>query len=225
MTAISKEEAVVQAVVQDVVQAVVQDVAIDPLVHSRLSHLAYWVSQIGSPPLTGAGAAFLIGFTLSTAPAWQWTIFYIALTILAPCAYIVWLVQAGKVADFHLPNREQRIRPLLLSVGAAIVTWSVFYQVEAPQLLQMLATVNGIQTALFLVITLRWKISLHCTAATILSELAFVLFGASAAPLTMSVPLIAWSRVHLQRHTVGQTVAGVLLGIAILTPALFMYLS
>ncbi|MEZ4732384.1 MAG: hypothetical protein R3E79_35170 [Caldilineaceae bacterium] len=211
MTVISKEE------------MVAQEVAMEQLTKSRLSQLAYWVSQIGSPPLTGAGAAFLIGFTHSTTLAWQWTIFYIALTILAPCAYILWLVQAGKVADFHLPNREQRIRPLLLSVGAAIVTWMVLYQVEAPRLLQMLATVNGVQTVLFLAITLRWKISLHCTAATILSELAFVLFGVGAVPLTMSVPLIAWSRVHLERHTVGQTVAGVCLGVGILTPALWMY--
>lgn len=201
-----------------------QKVAIERLTKSRLSQLAFWVSQIGSPPLTGAGAAVLIGFTLSTAPAWQWTLFYITLTILAPCAYIIWLVQTGKVVDFHLPNREQRIRPLLLSMGAAIVTWLVFYQVEAPRLLQMLASVNGVQTLLFLVITLRWKISLHCTAATILSELAFVLFGAGAVPLTMSIPLIAWSRVHLDRHTIGQTVAGVLLGLGILTPALFVYL-
>lgn len=212
MTGVSKEE------------IVIPEVAIVRFGQSRLSQLAYWVSQVGSPPLTGAVTALLIGFTLSTPPAWRWTLFYIALTILAPCAYIIWLVYAGKAVDFHLPNREQRIRPLLLSLGTALITWVVLYQVQAPRLLQMLATVNGVQTAIFLAITFRWKISLHCTAATILSELAFALFGTSAAPLTMSVPLIAWSRVHLERHTVGQTVAGVLLGIAILTPALFMYL-
>jgi membrane-associated phospholipid phosphatase len=87
----------------------------------------------------------------------------------------------------------------------------------------MLATVNGVQTALFLVITLQWKISLHCTAATILSELAFALLGPSAIPFTMSIPLIAWSRVYLDRHTVSQTIAGVLLGIVILTPVLYYY--
>lgn len=211
MTVIPKEE------------GVIQDMTIVPLTKSRLSHLAYWVSQIGSPPLTGAGAAFLIGTTLSTALAWQWTLFYITLTILAPCAYILWLVQAGKVADFHLPNREQRIRPLLFSLGAAMITWLVLYQVDAPRLLQMLASVNGVQTLLFLIITMHWKISLHCTAATILSELAFVLLGMTAFPLTMTIPLIAWSRVYLDRHTVAQTIAGILLGILIMTPALYFY--
>jgi len=222
MTAISNPERIGGASTEE---GVVQEVVIGPLLQSRLSQLAYWVSQIGSPPLTGAAAAFLVGFTLWTTLAWQWTFFYITLTILVPCAYILWLVQMGRVADFHLPNREQRIRPLLLSLGAAMITWLVFYQAAAPRLLQMLASVNGVQTALFLVITLRWKISLHCTAVTILCELALVLFGVSAVPFTMSIPVIAWSRVHLQRHTVGQTVAGVLLGVAILTPALFIYLS
>lgn len=189
----------------------------------RLSQLAYWISQIGSPPFTGAVTALMIGFTLSTPPAWRWTWFYITLTILAPCAYIIWLVRAGKVVDFHLPNREQRIRPLLLSLATGLITWLVMYQVQAPRLFQMLATVNAVQTVLFLLITYYWKISLHCTAATILSELAFVLFGASAAPLTMSIPLIAWSCVHLERHTVAQTIAGILLGVVIVTPTLFMY--
>lgn len=201
----------------------IKDITQIPSAPPRLSRLAYWISQVGSPPFTGAVTAFMVGFTIATPPAWRWAWFYVTLTILAPCAYIVWLVRAGKAVDFHLPNREQRIRPLLLSLATALVTWLVMYEVEAPRLFQMLATVNVIQTALFLLITYYWKISLHCTAATILSELAFVLFGASAAPLTMSIPLIAWSRVHLERHTVAQTIAGVFLGVAIVTPTLFMY--
>ena len=211
MTALSKEE------------LSVEEVALAVLPQPRLQRLAYWVSQIGSPPVTGAASAILIAAFLATASAWQWASVYIALTILAPCIYIVWLVQTGKAVDFHLPNREQRIRPLLFSLATAIVTWLLFEQMGAPRLLQMLAVVNGVQTALFLIITLQWKISLHCTVATILSELAFALLGTSAIPFTMSIPLIAWSRVYLDRHTVSQTIAGILLGIIILTPALYYY--
>lgn len=211
MTVLSKEE------------LSVEEVALVVLPRPWLQRLAYWISQIGSPPLTGAGAAILIAAFLATTPAWQWALLYIALTILAPCVYIIWLVQTGKAVDFHLPNREQRIRPLLFSLATAIVTWLLFDQMDAPRLLQMLATVNLVQTAIFLVITLQWKISLHCTAATILSELAFALLGTSGIPFTMSIPLIAWSRVYLNRHTVAQTVAGILLGILIMTPALYFY--
>ena len=87
----------------------------------------------------------------------------------------------------------------------------------------MLASVNGLQAILFLLITLRWKISLHCAAAAILAELLLIYFGPMAAPFAMSVPLIAWSRLYLRRHTLAQTIAGASLGIAILTLTLFIY--
>ena len=193
------------------------------LIQSWLSTVAYWVSQIGSPPLTGAAAALTVGYMLATTVAWQWTIFYLVLTILAPCLYIIWLVQRGAVSDFHLPQRKERLRPLLFSLGAAVIVWVVFHRVQVPAGLKMLASVNGLQAILFLLITLRWKISLHCAAAAILAELLLIYFGPMAAPFAMSVPLIAWSRLYLRRHTLAQTIAGASLGIVILTLTLFIY--
>jgi len=193
------------------------------LLQTWLATVAYWVSQVGSPPLTGAGAALTVGYILATTVAWQWAIFYVVLTILAPCLYIIWLVQRGMVSDFHLPQREQRIRPLLFSLGVAVIAWVVFHRAGVPTGLKMLASVNGLQAILFFLITLRWKISLHCAAAAILAELLLVYFGPLAAPVAMSVPLIAWSRLYLRRHTLAQTIAGAGLGIAMLTPMLFFY--
>lgn len=193
------------------------------VVQGRLSGLAYWISQIGSPPLTGAAAAMLISSVLATNSAWQWAGFYIVATIFLPCAYIIWLVRKGYVSDFHLPIREERIRPLLFSLATAVIAWGILHQAAAPGPLKMLASVNGIQAIVFFLITLRWKISLHCAAAAILSQLALTFLGVFALPLTVSVPLIAWSRVHLQRHTLAQTIAGACLGVAIVTPALFLY--
>jgi hypothetical protein len=156
---------------------------------------------------------------LSTIAYWV----YVGLTILAPCLYIIWLVQKGVVSDFHLPKREQRLRPLLFSLATALIAWVLFQRGDVPAALRMLASVNSIQAILFLLITLRWKISLHCATAAILAELLLCYFGPLAAPFALSVPLIAWSRLHLRRHTLAQTIAGTTLGLAILTPALYVY--
>jgi len=193
------------------------------LLQSWLAAFAYWISQVGSPPLTGAGAAVTVALMMATALAWQWTLLYLGVTILLPCLYIIWLVQRGVVSDFHLPRREERLRPLLFSLGMAVVVWGVFHGVATPVGLKMLASVNMLQALLFLLITLRWKISLHCAAAAILAELLLVYFGAAAAPFALSVPLIAWSRLYLRRHTLAQTVAGAGLGIVILTLTLLFY--
>lgn len=191
--------------------------------YRRLSAVAYWVSQIGSPPLTGAAAVVLVSYALATNGAWGWAGFYLLATILLPCLYIIWLVRAGLVSDFHLPIREERTRPLIFSLATALLAWGILHQAAAPAPLRMLAGVNGVQAIIFFLITLRWKISLHTAAAAVMAQLALAFLGVSALPLTMSVPLIAWSRVHLRRHTVAQTIGGACLGVAILTPALVWF--
>jgi membrane-associated phospholipid phosphatase len=46
------------------------------------------------------------------------------------------------------------------------------------------------------------------------AAVAWSLFGVLL-PLVIGVPLMAWARVRLRRHTVAQTIAGLLLGLAI----------
>lgn len=185
--------------------------------------VARWISEVGSPPFTGGATLFLVGSVLATTQAWQWIGFYLVLTILLPCLYIIWLVYQGKASDFHLPVREERVRPLLFTLVTVLAAWGVLHGAAAPAALKMVATINCLQALLFFLITLRWKISLHCAAAATLAQLAFIFFGTIALPLSMSVPLIAWSRVYLQRHTLAQTIAGACLGVAIVTPTLLFY--
>jgi membrane-associated phospholipid phosphatase len=60
-------------------------------------------------------------------------------------------------------------------------------------------------------ITLSWKISVHCATAAGVAMWLWWLTG-TPLPLLVGVPLIAWSRVHLGRHTLAQTIAGSMLG-------------
>ena len=69
-----------------------------------------------------------------------------------------------------------------------------------------------IQILLVFLITLKWKISGHCTSAAGLSFLAIALYGEAVIPLTLIIPVIAWSRIRLGRHTLYQTIAGSFLG-------------
>lgn len=185
--------------------------------------LAYWVSQIGSPPMLGLVAALLVAGTLATSAAWKWAGIYVAMTILAPCIYIIWLVRRGAASDFHLSQREQRMRPLLLTSVMGVAAWALCTRYAAPPPFQLLASANGMQMALIFLITLRWKISLHSATAAGLCILSLLLLGIIAAPMLMSVPLIAWARVRLQRHTISQTIAGAFLGMALLWVALLAY--
>jgi len=187
--------------------------------HRLTWRLAYWISQIASPPVLGIVTIILAAARVPSDRAWLWALTYIVTAVAVPAVYIAWLVQRGTLTDFHLPVREQRIRPLLCALATAITLWGLFWMTPAPPLLRWLAGVNAVQTTLFFAITLRWKISLHTTTAANLTALAVILLGTAATPLAVLVLLIAWARVHLQRHTVAQTAGGALLGSALLIAA------
>lgn len=184
---------------------------------------AYRISQLCNPPLMTAIGIALTGYMISIPIAWFWATVYGLLTVLTPALYVIYLFRKGVVTDLHLTVREERTRPLVVTLGAAFVAWLVLYGGEAPQLLVTLAAANVLQACLFFGITLHWKISAHSAAAAALAFLALVLIGRMALPLVATVPLIAWARVRMQHHTVGQTTAGALLGSSILASAFYFW--
>jgi membrane-associated phospholipid phosphatase len=156
----------------------------------------------------------------SAAPrAWTWAGGYIALTVLAPFLYLVWLLHRGLVADLDVQRREQRMRPLIFTLACGALAWLGLAMGRAPWPMVVLAGQLWLQTLLIFGITLYWKISVHCTTAAAVATLTWSLFG-TPLPLLIGVPLIAWSRVRQHRHTLAQTVAGSLLGIAMTLVAL-----
>jgi membrane-associated phospholipid phosphatase len=179
--------------------------------------LAYWISQIGCPPLTATAAVALsIPSLPATKLTWLWVSSYLILTILAPVLYLLWLLKQGLITDIHLRVRAERTRPLLVSLSLALLTWVLLAAANAPRLLIILAAATSLQTALFFIITIYWKISLHSASAAAMAVLAWLLYGSMAWGLILTIPLIAWARVRLDRHTLSQTVAGAVLGGAVL---------
>lgn len=189
----------------------------------QLQRLAYWISQIGSPPLLGFVGALVIGQRLGTAVGWWQVGLYASLTLLLPLAYIFWLLRRGLVSDFHLPRREERLKPMRLSLVTAVIGWLLLFRLAAPPLLLALSLANLGQSLLYFGITRYWKISIHTAVAAGLAVLVWHTWGLLAWPLLAAVPLVAWSRVYLRRHTVAQTVAGVGVGAFVLLLSLLWH--
>jgi membrane-associated phospholipid phosphatase len=192
----------------------IQSISYSPLLRlgSLPTLLAHWVSQVGSPPLLSLATASLGALALGTSAAWEWAGLYSLLAVLTPTLYLVWLFRRGEVDDLHLNERRQRLRPLRVSVVAGALALLLLKLGEAPSLFVVLAFLNLVQGALFLAITCKWKISAHCTAAAGLSAFGLSLLGSGALLLMLVLPLVAWARLYLQRHTPAQVAAGTALG-------------
>jgi len=183
--------------------------------------LAYVISQVCSPPVLATAAMAIIAWTLASPHAWRWAGTYVFLAIVAPLVHLFWLVWRGRVSDLDVQLREERTRPLLFAIACAGLAWLVLALGGAP--LKMVAVAGGlwVQMAIIFGITLRWKISVHSAAAAGVATLVWSLVG-TLLPLVIGVPIIAWSRVRLRRHTVAQTIAGSALGLTIFLVAVSM---
>jgi membrane-associated phospholipid phosphatase len=149
----------------------------------------------------------------STAEAWVWGGVYILLGVLIPFFYVVWLVKQGHITTIDVRVRKQRVQPLLMTASCAGLAWVALVLGAAPKMMTVLAGALWFEAVVILAITLRWKISVHAATAAGAATMAWALLGT---PLPfLGVSLVVWSRVRLQRHTLSQTVTGLLLGFAI----------
>ncbi|RME33291.1 MAG: hypothetical protein D6793_09960 [Thermoflexia bacterium] len=174
--------------------------------------VAKTVSAVFSPPVLGIAMIAIAAGATRQATAWAWASIPLTLNVLAPITYLVCLHRQGLVSDLDVQRREERIRPLLFTLASMLTAAVVLWRLAAPSLLLGVSVAQLLQTALALVITLRWKISMHGAASAAWLVLLIVVAGRVAFPALLALPLVAWSRVHLGRHTLAQTIAGVALG-------------
>lgn len=179
------------------------------------------ISILFSPPLLALASIIVAAQAIENQPVFYWTIIYILLFILTPTLYVLSLVHRGQLTDFHMKVREQRAWPLLVILLNTSLIFIVMYFGSAPRLMLIITAVGIVQLMFILLITLRWKISGHCTAASGLAVLVVALFGQSLLPVSLLVPAIAWARIRLDIHTFAQSAAGIFLGVTTTTTILY----
>lgn len=189
---------------------------------TRSEWVAYWISNIGSPPMMVLAALVVVASLLSEAAVWRWVGLYVVLALLFPLGYLFYLLQHGQITDLDVQRRDQRPRTMIATLLGLALAWLSFLLGGAPLPFRILASASLVQGLLILLITLRWKISVHTSTAAGMIVLILSVAGLAAAPVVMTVPLIAWSRVKLHRHTFMQTLAGTGLGLGVFLTAVLL---
>lgn len=189
--------------------------ALPSLPSTRTIKVAKWVSRLSNPSILAAVECIVVGFILETLAGWLWILFVLSLTTLAPVIYIASLSRHGHVTDFDVFIRQQRNKPYIFVGICAAIAISVIIIFNAPWILVFLCIVALIQTLLMFVINRFWKISAHAASSASFSIVAWQLLGPLGLMTFIIVPIIAWSRVKLHRHSIPQVIIGAVTGGAI----------
>ncbi len=179
--------------------------------------VSYVLNPLSLPPISfallqahfGAGAGAI---------AWTFGVSLVFFCVI-PLLYVAGMVRAGRIASYDVPERERRFGLFLVSVASyALGTLLLWRTLEGPALplVVSFAALYPINTAILLLITRHWKISIHMTglagfvgvllftALTVWRDLPdgveAALTLASVAPLVALVPLLMWARARARAH-------------------------
>lgn len=184
--------------------------------------LARIVTEVFAPTPMAMVALALVAWQTAQTPAQAvaWTAIGVVFAPLLPFLHLLRQVRRGVVTDHHVGRREQRPRVLLIALGSALAGLALFGLLSAPPGLIALLTAGTSALGAALLITLRWKISIHVGVVAGIATVSAILVSPLALLLVMLVPVVAWARVETDAHTPAQVVAGGLIG-ALVSGAVF----
>jgi membrane-associated phospholipid phosphatase len=129
-----------------------------------------------------------------------------------PRVFLSYGVRRGLWGDRTVGARRPRLIVLGFIMGSVATGLVVLVVAGAPRLLTgYLAFMLG-SIGVLAAITLVWKISIHCAVASGSVAILALSFGPLVLLGYVLVALLCWSRVALGDHTVGQVIAGSVLG-------------
>jgi membrane-associated phospholipid phosphatase len=129
-----------------------------------------------------------------------------------PRVFLSYGVRRGLWSDRTVGARRPRLIVLGFITGSVAVGLILLVVLGAPRLLTgYLAFMLG-SVAVLAAITVGWKISIHCAVASGSVAILALSFGPLVLLGYVLVALLCWSRVALGDHTVGQVIAGSVLG-------------
>ena len=138
-------------------------------------------------------------------------LFFISIffTAILPYTFILYLYKDRKISDIQIPNRRERILPLIIVNFSVLTGFLVLFFLDPGQQIKTVYLIYLAALPVLSIITVFWKISFHASYITMFSIIYFFIFGKWALFALVLVPLVSWSRVKLKRHTSAQVIAGI----------------
>jgi len=125
-----------------------------------------------------------------------------------PLAMVYALLKLDLIKDFYAQDRATRFIPFLWTTFFYLLGGLTLILIGAPPAVTALMSCYFVNGLVLMVITLKWKISIHASGVTGPFTALVYLLGGVMLPLLLVVIPVAWARVELKAHTVMQVAVG-----------------
>jgi membrane-associated phospholipid phosphatase len=141
-----------------------------------------------------------------------------------PLVMVYSLLKLDIIKDFYAHERDTRFIPFLWTTLFYLLGAICLILVSAPPAVTALMACYFVNGIVLMVITLKWKISIHASGITGPFTALVYLLGAVMLPLLLVVIPVAWARVELKAHTIMQVTVGAVLSCALTWVQMSFYL-
>lgn len=141
-----------------------------------------------------------------------WGLLAALFTAVLPTLFISYGVRRGRWSDRNVGARRPRLMVLAFITGSVAAGLILLAAAGAPRLLTGYLAFMLASVAVLALVTVVWKISIHCAVASGSVAILALTLGPLALGGYALVALLGWSRVAVKDHSVAQVVAGTVLG-------------
>lgn len=156
-----------------------------------------------------------------------YSITFVAL-LLMPILGMFIFKKLGFISNYHLSVKQERVYPALVAIFSAFLGFYLIGKMPYTNIVQQLYLVLIIVLSGFSIITLRWKMSMHMTAAGavcgFITIIGFRYWGEVRESLMIVLILsgiLATCRLYLKKHSPAQIYAGFLFGLSFVVAILY----
>jgi hypothetical protein len=174
--------------------------------------LARWISIFFDSSILSLPIFLALGYVSARTSGLLWAALTLLIVTGIPLAYLRMGIQRGWVSDMELSRREERPRFILVSLSSDVLALLVLHFFGGPHLLTVIVLTYFCLAIVMFSISSFWKISMHMAGVGGFSTVLVFVFGAPALWAFLSLPLVAWARLHRRKHDIPQLIAGALAG-------------
>jgi hypothetical protein len=149
----------------------------------------------------------------------------IAFGTVAPLLMMYQLSKSGLISDFYVSDRGERVRPFAGAILSYLFGSVALTLLKAPTIVSALMICYASNTIIMMLISVRWKISVHASGIAGPATVMTYTLGPWAALLFGLLIPVGWARIELKAHTPGQMLSGALVTIVATWLQLRFYLA
>ena len=182
--------------------------------HMEKLKIAEIISTLTNPPIICIPLFLIICLTLSfTGDGFDLSKFItleivslIFASILPMAIILFWAKKLN--TDKDISNRSDRYMPLIVGIVSYFIGFLICFIFKLDNFLTCLLLCYSVNTGVVLLFTTKWKISVHTTGLSGPNGALILLLGPFGALIGILYPIIIWSRVLLEKHTLAQAISG-----------------